>query len=404
MCFNQALLAKQAWRILSCPNLLLSRVLLGKYCQRRSFLDIRQSSSSLWGWRSILWGRSLLASGLQWVVGNGQRINPFEDQWIPIVSNPCRGRGWTDICPGLRVAHFIDPLLRSWRLELLKLFFPAYVLPYIVSMHISQVDIEDKMVWGLTKSGEYSVKSGYKQALTRQFPDHSRPDPDWQVWKRLWKIKIPPKWILFVWKCLHNIIPVKIELKKRGMPIDIICSRCFQHAESLEHLFFDCPISQRIWRGSTLGLDFGVGRPLSFFSWFQGWVQQIHDSEIVIHSIAVLWAIWMQRNSVEFHKVEMSIEQSIMFTSELLTLFISPLHNVPYEISHFSSSPQTSFDKQVILQTAKPCIAAGPRMRIVVDGSWVAVGERTGLAWVRFDSDDHQVYEEAILGPSMLSP
>ncbi|CAL5362150.1 unnamed protein product [Camellia sinensis] len=32
------------------------------------------------------------------------------------------------------------------------------------------------------------------------------------------------------------------------------------------------------------------------------------------------------------------------------------------------------------------------------------MGERTGLAWVCFDFDDHRVYEEAILGPSMLSP
>ncbi|CAL5364473.1 unnamed protein product [Camellia sinensis] len=187
--------------------------------------------------------------------------------------------------------------------------------------------------------------------------------------------------------------------------MDVMLARaCFQTAESLEHLFFDCPISQRIWRGSTLGLDFGVGRPLSFFSWFKGWVHQIHDSEIVLHSIALLWAIWMQRNSVEFHKAEVSIERPIMFASELLTLFLSPLHNVPYEISHSTSSPQTSFVKQVILQNAKPCIAAGPHMRIIVDGSWVAVGERTSLAWVCFDSDDHQVYEEAMLGPSMLSP
>ncbi|CAL5363688.1 unnamed protein product [Camellia sinensis] len=57
-----------------------------------------------------------------------------------------------------------------------------------------------------------------------------------------------------------------------------------------------------------------------------------------------------------------------------------------------------------LFSSSSPCIAAGPCTRIVVDGSWVAVGERTGLAWVCFDSDDHQVYEEAILGPSMLSP
>jgi len=36
--FNKALLAKQAWRIITKPDCLLSRILRGKYCTKASFL------------------------------------------------------------------------------------------------------------------------------------------------------------------------------------------------------------------------------------------------------------------------------------------------------------------------------------------------------------------------------
>ncbi|GMQ01417.1 hypothetical protein CsSME_00048066 [Camellia sinensis var. sinensis] len=84
-----------------------------------------------------------------------------------------------------------------------------------MAIHILTVITEDRVVWGPTKSGEYSMKSGYKQALIRQFTDHYRPDSNLLVWKTLWQPKIPPKWVLFVWKCLYNILPVKWELKKK---------------------------------------------------------------------------------------------------------------------------------------------------------------------------------------------
>ncbi|CAL5387435.1 unnamed protein product [Camellia sinensis] len=44
------------------------------------------------------------------------------------------------------------------------------------------------------------------------------------------------------------------------------------------------------------------------------------------------------------------------------------------------------------------------RKRIVVDGSWLSVNERTGLAWVCLDEGNQLVHEEAISGPLMLSP
>ncbi|KAL7234528.1 hypothetical protein ACSBR1_018024 [Camellia fascicularis] len=81
--------AARALRLLQYPNSLFAQVMLGKYCVGQNFLRVPQRCS--WEWRSILWGRDLLLLGLLWVVGNGKLINPFEDQWIPSLTNPLMG-------------------------------------------------------------------------------------------------------------------------------------------------------------------------------------------------------------------------------------------------------------------------------------------------------------------------
>ena len=80
--FNIALLAKQVWRVVSASDCLLSRVLVGKYCQNASFLEVTPSSTASHGWRSVLAGRDLLVSlfsqtrpggaiGCGWIMRNG---------------------------------------------------------------------------------------------------------------------------------------------------------------------------------------------------------------------------------------------------------------------------------------------------------------------------------------------
>lgn len=80
--FNQALLAKLAWRILTAPNCLLARVLKGKYCHKKSFLDVQLPSGCSHGWRSILHGRDLLQQHLGKAIGNGQDTKIWKDSWI----------------------------------------------------------------------------------------------------------------------------------------------------------------------------------------------------------------------------------------------------------------------------------------------------------------------------------
>uniref|UniRef100_A0A453CKR4 Uncharacterized protein n=2 Tax=Aegilops tauschii subsp. strangulata TaxID=200361 RepID=A0A453CKR4_AEGTS len=81
--FNQALLAKQAWRILSAPSSLVARVLKARYFQDSSILTTTYPSNASYTFQSLLHGRDLLREGLVWRIGEGSRINIHHENWIP---------------------------------------------------------------------------------------------------------------------------------------------------------------------------------------------------------------------------------------------------------------------------------------------------------------------------------
>ncbi|CAA7058134.1 unnamed protein product [Microthlaspi erraticum] len=70
--FNDALLAKISWRLINNPSCLLSKILLGKYCQYQNFLNVPITSSTSHGWRGILIGRDLLKTNLGRAIGDGK--------------------------------------------------------------------------------------------------------------------------------------------------------------------------------------------------------------------------------------------------------------------------------------------------------------------------------------------
>jgi hypothetical protein len=58
--FNQALLAKQGWRLIQNPNSLTARTFKDKYYPSTTFLQASQRSRISFVWRSILNARNLL--------------------------------------------------------------------------------------------------------------------------------------------------------------------------------------------------------------------------------------------------------------------------------------------------------------------------------------------------------
>ncbi|BBG99806.1 hypothetical protein Prudu_009616 [Prunus dulcis] len=63
--FNKALVAKQCWRLLTNEQTMIHKVLKACYFPNCNFLAVGKGRASSYIWRSLIWGRELLLSGLR---------------------------------------------------------------------------------------------------------------------------------------------------------------------------------------------------------------------------------------------------------------------------------------------------------------------------------------------------
>jgi hypothetical protein len=123
--FNDALLAKVSWRLLTKPSSMLAKVLLGKYCQSSSFLDCKVSNNASHGWRGICLGRDLLKTQLGRAIGTGKDSKIWQEPWISL-SKPVTPMGpATQFSQELTVADLICPSSNSWIKEIIQLLLPS---------------------------------------------------------------------------------------------------------------------------------------------------------------------------------------------------------------------------------------------------------------------------------------
>jgi hypothetical protein len=80
--FNQALLAKQAWRLIEHPDSMCARVLKAKYYLVGDLLDTAFIQNSTPCWQGISHGLDLLKRGVIWRVVNGSKIKIWRDNWV----------------------------------------------------------------------------------------------------------------------------------------------------------------------------------------------------------------------------------------------------------------------------------------------------------------------------------
>ncbi|XP_010468426.1 PREDICTED: uncharacterized protein LOC104748491 [Camelina sativa] len=216
--FNQALLAKQAWRILNTPDSLLARFYKSRYFRKSTILDCGKCTRPSYAWRSIIHGRELLKQGLLKNIGDGHDTSVWLDKWIFDKHPRAPYRFQTIFQVNLRVSDLRVTNQPQWDREKVQYLFPPGDASQILAMPL-KVGSRDRYIWPYTKSGSYSVKSGYW--LKQTLPTLYEPRDDVlakrnELKAHVWKLKTVPKIKSFLWRMLSGALAVTEHLASRG--------------------------------------------------------------------------------------------------------------------------------------------------------------------------------------------
>lgn len=309
--FNQPLLAKQLWRILTRPNLLVSKILKGRYFRGISIWSVKTKHSDSWYWKSILSARRLLEEGSRKRVGDGKTSSIWKDKWVP--GNE-EGLIKTKKQQEWNVSKVSDLIKEGrWNTEMLSRLFEVVDQVNIMNIPLSLHDTKDKIYWCKTPTGEYSVKSGYRCAKELQRTARpkegvessgSRKEENAKSWKTLWGLNMKQKLKFFIWKCLRGIVPTNERIKERCLKGDTIC-RCYEEKpESIEHMLFYCSHAEAIWKIAPIQWDGLEELKGKFWLWWMELDEAMNRENRENHitfTVNLLWQNWKSRNDIRFN-------------------------------------------------------------------------------------------------------
>ncbi|XP_056691844.1 uncharacterized protein [Spinacia oleracea] len=317
-----------------------------------------------WGMRGLRRAENLLLQGCDWKVGDGKNIRAGRDRWVhgkvPVFTSHIRltdAKWWT-------VSHFIESSEFRWNAALIRSSFDNNDANAILSVELPSESVPDRLYWSNNNGGKFTVKTSYaflqEQIIDRETILGFRQNRFVPFFKLLWALKILPKWKLLIWKIMVDGIPVKANLDRRGIMLNVNCDLCNDVCEDAQHMFRLCNLAQD-----------------PFIS------EDGKDSDRVVTFIGILWALWVTRNARVFRsetgniqtvqtRFTLALEQNVIFRrkeGECLG-FLHPPENMP------------NYPPGFLFANIGREIAFMQGSVIYIDGAWNKVTLRAGMGWV----------------------
>ncbi|GMJ01970.1 hypothetical protein like AT4G29090 [Hibiscus trionum] len=311
---NRALLSKWVWRFGVEQNSLWRKLINTKYKESEDALIPRKVTSGrkYWVWKNIVSPlanpSSVVSQNLHLLVGNGENIQFWSDVWagsaplkdsFPRIYNLAIEKSG----PIAKFGRFVNEVW-SWEICLRRELFECEKVVWAEFIPTLECGTPGRFLcdgvrWKGVANGIYSVKN-YCEILN----DCNRVEDE--VWAHVWSNSAPPKVEAFMWRMVHERLPTRCELAKRGVGDlqNLVCPLYFKELETVNHLFCTCEVSWRIWTRwfQSWGVSFVIlGDVKSLvLAWVEVKIPYL-AAEIWKASLFLFcWSIWLYRNERVF--------------------------------------------------------------------------------------------------------
>ena len=146
----------------------------------------------------------------------------------------------------------------------------------------------------------------------------------------------------FIWKLLHDSLPVLTNLIRRGIQKTSRCLICDEGEETMSHMFLQCPFARAVWYGSSLGIRTSELNHPSVKQWLLSHVTNtnmpIQTKQSSLQSIfTILWTIWIHRNLI-LHNGKTPNPIEVILTSQSLICRFKEAFNLYKGYNHCQRS------------------------------------------------------------------
>ena len=122
-----------------------------------------------------------------------------------------------------KVANLINQDTATWKSDLILQLYDRQEIEKILKLPLPRFhtpNTQDKLIWPHSMTGEYQVKKAYDLLHKLQTQDNNtyhNMGIHASLWKTLWRLKLSHKILTFTWKILHQALPIRSELQRRGV-------------------------------------------------------------------------------------------------------------------------------------------------------------------------------------------
>ena len=178
---------------------------------------------SSYTWSGIWEAKENMKDGCRWVLGDGKSIHIHTDRWLRGKENFCvdsdgRPRDSIKVCD-----FFLDGS-KTWDVDKVRATFTSNDAEAILATRIPQTSTRDRIAWVHSNNGQYYVKTGYQTWHRHHLGGVELQQSD--GWGKIWRLGIPHKIKVFLWRMCRNNVPVRNLLRVKGIHVPISCVMC----------------------------------------------------------------------------------------------------------------------------------------------------------------------------------